>query len=104
MAQLFGYIRKSLREVVDRISLIESPAAADGQFLQITRRLAVIAAHVAAAAAARRPATRPLWEHRRPELAEGPFAAVWRIWTRTRTRARARPRPRIAAGTGAAGG
>src|SRR5262245_40434000 len=94
MAQLFGYIGKSLREVVERIGLIESPAAAVGQFLQVTRPLAVIAA----ASADGRRATRPLWEHQRRELIEGPFAAVRRIWTRTRTRTR--PRPGVGAWTG----
>src|SRR5262249_55449367 len=81
VAQLFGYIRKSLRDIVERIGFVESPAAAVGQFLQVTRRPAVFAA---ARSAARRRATRPLWEHGRHELIERPAAAV--RWMRSRPR------------------
>src|SRR6266542_2594966 len=41
VAQFFGYVRKSLRDVVERVGFVKPPAAAVGQFLQVTRRLAV---------------------------------------------------------------
>src|SRR5262245_48037675 len=87
MAQFFGYVRKSLREVVDRVGFVKPPAAAVGQFLQVTRRLAVFAA---ARPGARRRASRPLWEHVRREMIERPAAAVRGM--------RSRPRPGTCAG------
>src|SRR5262245_42210914 len=92
VAQFFGYVRKSLRDVVDRVGFVKPPAAAVGQFLQVTRRLAVIAATRPGAAGRRAP--RPLWEHDPRETIERPAAAVRGM--------RSRPRPGTGAGGGAA--
>src|SRR5262245_43192407 len=89
VAQFFGYVRKSLRDVIERVGFVKPPAAAVGQFLQVTRRLAVFAA--ARPGAAGRRAPRPLWEHARHETIERPALAFRGM--------RSRPRP----GTGAGG-
>src|SRR5215510_463685 len=89
VAQFFGYVRKSLRDVIERVGFVKPPAAAVGQFLQVTRRLAVFAA---ARPGTGRRSTRPLWEYERREMTERPALAVRGM--------RSRPRP----GTGAGGG
>src|SRR5215813_137683 len=86
VAQFFGYVRKSLREVVDRGGFVKPPAAAVGQFLQVTRSLAVFAATRPDAAGT----PRPLWE----QMIERPAAAVRGM--------RSRPRPGAGAGGRAA--
>src|SRR5215475_4634335 len=92
VSQFFGYVRKSLRDVIERVGFVKPPAAAVGQFLQVTRRLAVFGA--ARPGAAGRRVTRPLWEQKRGEMIEGPAAAVRRM--------RSRPRPGTCAGRRAA--
>src|SRR5262247_404398 len=92
VSQFFGYVRKSLRDVIERVGFVKPPAAAVGQFLQVTRRLAVFAA---ARPGAGRRAPRPLWEREMIERpAERPAAAVRGM--------RSRPRPGTGAGGGAA--
>src|SRR5215510_4750118 len=86
VAQLFGDIRKSLRDVVERIGVVETPAAPVGEFLQVTRRAAVFVARPADGG--RRRAPRPL----REEIAKRPAAAASWLWRRVR------PRPGIVNG------
>src|SRR4030095_12020426 len=91
VSQFFGYVRKSLRDVIERVGFVKTPAAAVGPVLQVTRRLAVFAA---ARSGAGRRATRPLREHARHEMIERPALAVRGM--------RSRPRPGTGAGGGAA--
>src|SRR5262245_59069761 len=85
VSQLFGYIKKSLRDVGERVGVVETPAAAVGEFLQVTRRPAVF---VTRSAAGRRHASRPL----REDQAKRPASAA------SRRRRWIRPRPGIAIG------